>query len=184
MKEGSGDDVLFWQWENNGIYTVKSGYKLLQAQKNEWRLSDEASIWKILWRIKAPPQTLNLVWRALTYCLPTLVQLQQKHVNVGILCPVCSMDIETVEHAIFLCPFAVKCWSVLNNAIKCETGLNVSQWLENTLVSSNKEHRAEVVTLCWAIWRARNEKVWNKKTSTVNRVMAEANQYLIQWKMA
>lgn len=82
LKESSCEDLPFWLWENNGIYSVKSGYKLLQAQKNEWRLSDDAGIWKTLWRIKAPPKTLNLVWRALAFCLPTLVQLQQKHVNV------------------------------------------------------------------------------------------------------
>lgn len=49
---------------------------------------------------------------------------------------------------------------------------------------SNINRRAEIVTLCWAIWRARNEMVWNKKASTVNRVVAMAREYLTQWKTA
>ncbi|XP_074351398.1 uncharacterized protein LOC141690503 [Apium graveolens] len=143
---------------------------MLQAHKNEWRLSDEASIWKTLWRIKASPKTLNL--------------LQQKHVNIRPLCPVCSTDVETIEHAIFLCPFVVQCCVALNKAIRCALGLSFSQWLENTLALCNKEQQAEIVTLCWAIWRARNEVVCNKKSSTVNRVVAETKQYLTQWKLA
>ncbi|XP_074346427.1 uncharacterized protein LOC141685211 [Apium graveolens] len=97
---------------------------------------------------------------------------------------VCSTDVETIEHAIFLCPFAVQCWVVLNKAIRYVLGLSFSQYLENTLALCNKEQQTEVVTLCWEIWRARNEVVWNKKSSTVNRVVAETKQYLTQWKMA
>ncbi|XP_074357944.1 uncharacterized protein LOC141697454 [Apium graveolens] len=47
-----------------------------------WNIVDNSSIWKLLWRIKAPPKSLNVVWRALSGCLPTMSQLQSKHVPV------------------------------------------------------------------------------------------------------
>lgn len=40
------------------------------------------------------------------------------------------------------------------------------------------------MTLCWTIQRTRNDWVWNKKHSTVNKVVADAKQYLTQWKVA
>ncbi|XP_074369771.1 uncharacterized protein LOC141711268 [Apium graveolens] len=47
------------------------------------------------------------------------------------------------------------------------------------------QQRAEYITLCWAIWRARNDLVWNQKFSSINKIVAAAaKQYLTQWTIA
>ncbi|KAL8125340.1 hypothetical protein AgCh_012870 [Apium graveolens] len=66
-------DTMYWRHEITGIYSVKSAYKHLQMQKGVWSVEDKDSLWSLLWQIKAPPKALNLVWRALANCLPTLV---------------------------------------------------------------------------------------------------------------
>lgn len=48
----------------------------------------------------------------------------------------------------------------------------------------NMNQKAEVITHCWAIWHARNDLVWNKKVSMVNKVVALSKEYLTQWKEA
>lgn len=68
-------DTLFWLFEDSGIYLVKSAYKLLQSQKGDWNAGADDIVWQKLWRIKAPPKALNLVWRVLSGCLPILTQL-------------------------------------------------------------------------------------------------------------
>ncbi|XP_074363930.1 putative mitochondrial protein AtMg00310 [Apium graveolens] len=70
------EDKLYWSKEASGSYSVKSAYRLLQVQKGLWNINDNASLWKKMWRIKAPPKALNLLWRALSGCLPTYVSLQ------------------------------------------------------------------------------------------------------------
>lgn len=62
------EDVLFWRFDR-GNYSVKSAYNFLQEQKGNWRVDHNVSIWNLLWLVKAPPKCLNLVWRALSYCL-------------------------------------------------------------------------------------------------------------------
>lgn len=58
------------------------------------------------------------------------------------------------------------------------------QWLERNLHHSSKERKAEIVMLCWNIWKARNKLVWNQKQSQVDIVVAAARDYLEQWRKA
>ena len=39
-------------------------------------------------------------------------------------------------------------------------------------------------TLCWAIWRARKDLVWNQKFSSVNKIVAAAKHRLTQFTIA
>lgn len=59
---------------------------------------------------------------------------------------------------------------------------NISDWFIKMVDMCNNGKRAAMVTTCWAVWKARNDLVWNQKHSLVNRVVATAKQYLIQCK--
>uniref|UniRef100_A0A803PQ00 Uncharacterized protein n=1 Tax=Cannabis sativa TaxID=3483 RepID=A0A803PQ00_CANSA len=47
-----------------------------------------------------------------------------------------------------------------------------------------KEKKDLIATVCWAIWGARNDKVWQNKMSTASFIVAFAGSYLEQWKSA
>lgn len=53
-------------------------------------------------------------------------------------------------------------------------------WLKCMLEKSTKEEHGEIVTLCWSIWQARNQMVWDNKKSKVNHVVFSAKQYLAE----
>ncbi|KAK1396015.1 hypothetical protein POM88_005890 [Heracleum sosnowskyi] len=57
-------------------------------------------------------------------------------------------------------------------------------WLECILNKTSLKERAEVITLCWAIWRNRNDIAWNQRFSSVNKTVAAAKQCLTQWSIA
>lgn len=181
--EGS-TDMIYWRLEHSGSYSVKSAYKILQIWKGAWGGQFNDSIWRALWKIKAPSKVLNLVWRALAYCLPTLVQLNQKHVPVQTRCQVCAGGIETIYHALVGCHYAVQCWKTFDTDMYIGEESEFHIWFGRVISRRTNDQRAEIVTLCWAIWRARNELVWNKKTSMVNMVVATTAEYLTQWKAA
>lgn len=89
LNENQDEDTLYWGKEVSGQYTVRSAYRMLQEHKNIWRPQDQNSMWRKTWRIKAPPKVLNFMWRALSNCLPTMVMLMHKKVEVNPLCQLC-----------------------------------------------------------------------------------------------
>lgn len=172
------EDRIYWSKEVNGDYSVRSACRLLQAQKERWTADDNNSLWRKMWQVKAPPKVLNLIWRALSYCLPTMVLLDQKRVSVVKTCPVCNGEDETIFHALVTCPFAHQCWQQVKPDVQLEFGRGFEGWLENVLCNISNDKKAMVFTVCWAIWKARNDKHWNKKHVTPNGLLAPAKLYL------
>ncbi|XP_074347538.1 uncharacterized protein LOC141686399 [Apium graveolens] len=180
------------QWDVNQIQEhfntrdqgFKSAYRYLQLQKGQWNIEDNSSIWNKLWRIKAPPKSLNLVWRALSQCLPTMSQLQSKHVPVQSTCPVCKSEAETIMHSLVNCPIARQCWFMVLPGQYWDVNMEFTGWIKMVFELESKSKCAEVVMVCWTIWRARNDLVWNQKYTRVTRIVAEAKQHLTQWNFA
>ncbi|XP_074358745.1 uncharacterized protein LOC141698038 [Apium graveolens] len=182
ISNSNQEDSLYWSPESSGIYSVKSAYKLLQLQRNSEHTVDNGKMWKTLWNIRAPPKVLNLVWRALSDCLPTLTQLQLKRVPVQNICPTCQTQVESIMHCLVSCSYAQQCWSILLPGIQIQEDGCFKSWLSLLFDTIPSSKYGEVVTLCWALWRSRNDLVWNQKTTKINRTVAAAKQYLAQWK--
>lgn len=153
---------------------------MLQAQKGRWNPSDSNGGWRKLWQIKVPPKVTHVCWRALTDCLPTMSMLYSRYVPVQLNCPVCNAGEETIGHALVSCSFATACWNkVLGNRF---LGLVTSfkDWFFQIVNSVNKEKREEILMTCWALWKARNELVWQKKRSLVENVISSTRSYFVQ----
>ncbi|KAF4386100.1 hypothetical protein F8388_016352 [Cannabis sativa] len=107
------NDHLVWSKELSRVYSVKSGYDLLQHTQGRWNENDKelAIYWKHMWKLKIPLKVKNLMWRAGMNCLPTMVQLRSKHVNVSSQCPVCQIEDEPILHRLVSCPEATLCWN-------------------------------------------------------------------------
>ncbi|KAL8096143.1 hypothetical protein AgCh_037190, partial [Apium graveolens] len=55
---------------------------------------------------------------------------------------------------------------------------------QRVLEVCDNEKRAEVASVCWSVWKARNDFVWNKNYTRLNVVIAKARQFLLQWNIA
>ncbi|XP_074374595.1 uncharacterized protein LOC141715006 [Apium graveolens] len=182
--ESIGEDSMYRRLESSGVYSIRSAYKLLQLQKNRWRGDDVDSIWAKIWKIKAPPKSINILWRALSCCLPYNLQLQQKHVQVSVVCPVCSEENESILHALVECSFAAQCWRHAFPQVQVGVVGYFSEWLDQMLSRCNQGDRAKIAVVCWAVWKACNDLVWNQKSSQAYKVVESAEEYLKQWKLA
>ncbi|XP_074351958.1 uncharacterized protein LOC141691114 [Apium graveolens] len=56
-------------------------------------------------------------------------------------------------------------------------------WLSRVLNVVDKRKHAKIIMLCWSLWRSRNDLVWKQKTTTINKTVAAAMQYLAQWRV-
>lgn len=170
-------DVYSWKWELSGQYSVKSAYKALHDQKTNCNIN-VSEFWKGIWKIKAPPQVLSLIWRASTYGQPTMTQLRSKHVQVNNTCPVCNKKPESIFHALLQCKVATTCWKIFKRGIRTGEHMKFAEWLELNLIDQSRESKAKIVTLCWSIWRSRNDLVWSKRRWPILRIVEKAWKYL------
>ncbi|XP_074346940.1 uncharacterized protein LOC141685753 [Apium graveolens] len=177
-------DSLFWNEESTGDYTVRSAYRLIQRNKGMWSSRDNNKVWRTVWRTRAPPKVLNMVWRALAGCLPTRTILAAKRVHMPVICLVCNVEEETIFHVLVSCPFAFQCWSNRGTVCQSSSGMEFNVWLDRMFHMNNKEDHGEIVSLCWGIWKARNNVVWNQNKSEVNFVVYSTREYLAEWKSA
>lgn len=77
--------------------------------------------------------------------------------------PDLNEGIESIFHALVQCKVATICWQVFNLGINTERTMNFPVLLERSLTGELKNNKAKIITLCWSIWRSRNDLVWNKK---------------------
>lgn len=129
----SDADTLYWNEDISREYTVRSAYRLLRLQKDTGFATDSRDLWKLIWRIKAPPKVQNHIWHASTQCLPMRINLQVNRVPVSVFCPTCNGEEETTIHVLVSCPFAAQCWRQRNNVYQDAGNYSFDRWLKYML---------------------------------------------------
>ncbi|KAM6547504.1 hypothetical protein CsatB_019180 [Cannabis sativa] len=143
----------------------------------------EDKVWKTLWKIKAPPKVLHLIWKALSNCLPTLTELYSKHVPVQLTCPFCHIEEESIAHVLLHCQFSKSCWN-RSGLATAPAHCNFFLWFKGVVDKNAPELLEEAVMLCWSICQARNGLIWHQKACNAADVMFTARLTLAQWKNA
>lgn len=108
-------------------------------------------------------------------------QLWSKHVPVIDICPACQLANETIHHALVSCTFAQQCWRAAFPNIILDGSTDFPSWLHHNLQATSKDTHAELAIICWAIWKARNNLVWNQQRSHFDSVVYLAKQHLKLW---
>ncbi|XP_074327095.1 uncharacterized protein LOC141665037 [Apium graveolens] len=175
-------DTWYWRHEKMGQYSVKSGYKLLQTAKDQSNTADNSGFWRKLWNLKIPNKVKNFLWRASTNCLPTKDMLHSRRVQVNSQCPICNLSDESIIHALVTCTFANDCHQF--SVVRQVTGVfhNFSEWLQLIFEQTNKNDMCIQITICWFLWKNRNDIVWKQRGIGVSEVVHTALSFLNQWK--
>lgn len=85
--------MMIWHCSNNGIYSVKSAYKLACSSTIDKTYAVEGN-WKMLWKLKVPPRVKLVLWTATRECLPTKVNLVSIGIQVDGMCAICNTNHE------------------------------------------------------------------------------------------
>ncbi|KAK8622001.1 hypothetical protein V6N13_097629 [Hibiscus sabdariffa] len=117
-------DALIWAGAKDGDYTVKSGYHFLaKAEELEDTpstsnsLSRNNQLWKALWGLNVPPKIRSFLWKLFHNIVPTKATLFYRFHGAfqgDMRCPRCGKEEESIEHMLFLCPFAQATWRASN----------------------------------------------------------------------
>ena len=141
-------DKLIWAETNNGLFTVKSAYKVavdilaaspLGSSGSSSDKSNMTRFLKCVWKLDVPHKIRHFVWRACRDILPTKRILKHQQILVEDICDECKLESETTGNVFWSCPRAQNIWKMMM-LDDCE---------ENIL--------ALVVTIAWSIWTNCNE---------------------------
>jgi hypothetical protein len=93
---------------------------------------------------------------------------------------------ETVNHLFIGCPFAKIIWRMMYLTYNIPPPANITnmfgRWLNGVRKNDQQKTRIGVLALCWAIWRSRNDIIFNKQNGTnFLQVIRRAVHSIQQW---
>lgn len=120
------EDSLVWHYSSNGVYTVKSGYRIALkdlTRQNEMQPSSSftpnKNMWPSIWKLDVPHKVRHFWWRACSNSLATKENLVRRKCGISKSCPICGQSDESIEHLLFYCSWVRAVW------FGCDIQLNV-----------------------------------------------------------
>lgn len=121
------EDYWSWHFERNGVFTVRSSYRMLVATKlrrEAWlegsagsssTNTDEKS-WKMLWKIQVPAKIRIFLWRLSKHSIPTEDVRAHRHMTNSEACGLCGR-LDSWRHSLLECTVARCTWALVDDDI-------------------------------------------------------------------
>lgn len=172
-------DCVAWHYEKNGIFTVRSAYRLaasaIQAEQanpsSSTRDADDRSIWDLIWKAKVPGKIWIFGWRIATNTLATKKNKCKRTLEMDSTCNICGNGEEDEYHAVISCTKS----RALREAMRKEWYLPAEKafrytgndWLQVLLDSESEETRANILFLLWRCWHLREDCIRSSGKETI-----------------
>ncbi|GKE55440.1 RNA-directed DNA polymerase, eukaryota [Tanacetum coccineum] len=156
------DDRWVWNLESSGDFSVKLARSFIDDSLLP--KADSPTRW-----VKVFPIKINIFgWRVCLDKLPTRLYLSLRGVDIpSILCPLCSIAVESSSHLLFSCQLArllmlkvARCWELEVHNFNSYGGWLI--WFNNIRLPSKLKEILEgtCYVLWWVIWNFRNQVVF------------------------
>lgn len=96
----------------------------------------------------------------------------------------CVGDIEHLLHLFFDCPYAQKCWQQVGLAYDMREVVSAPEWLLNRLSTESNDTLIKIATVLYAVWWARNKRIWDDKSLPSEVAMAWSSRQITDWRQA
>jgi ribonuclease HI len=179
------EDKIVWLDNNDGNYSVRSGYKMLMHVSGRSRTVTDNEAWQCLWKIKAPPKAKHLLWRICKGCLPTRMRLQEKHVPCQLSCPLCEHTIEDDWHVFAVCNVTVQaCQAAGIDSMVAQyfqQAANIKELILHICKNESDGTAGVFAMLMWILWQNRNNMVWNNTHESGRVLGLKARYFWEEW---
>ena len=130
----------------------------------------------------------HFLWQVISGCV---ARLMYRHLGTDRSCPRCAGPVESINHLLFECPPALQVWALSDYP-------STPGYFPSTSIYQNMNFlfwkRKEVAPLrpqfdtfpwiCWYIWKARNDKLFNGKDVSPLATLQHASLEAECWKKA
>ncbi|XP_024013218.1 uncharacterized protein LOC112087542 [Eutrema salsugineum] len=188
-------DGYAWNHSKSGIYSVKTGYDLIRRKKlqQEPRIIREPSITVLqsqVWKTRSPGKMKHFMWQALSGCVATCQNLTYRHLGSDTSCPRCGDPEESINHLLFLCPPALQVWALsdypslpgLFPSTSIYQNMSFLFWKTKELGMTDPQKDVYPWNL-WFIWKARNDKIFNGKSISLEDTLIHAKVEAERWRI-
>ncbi|XP_071727211.1 uncharacterized protein [Rutidosis leptorrhynchoides] len=181
----SGVDEWRWTLAPNGKLTTKKLHSIIEEKINEGN-----SLHIETHRNPLVSKKIEIfIWRARLRRLAVRVELDKRGVNLhSVLCPICNDVVESVEHSLILCKFAMEVWE---RVCKWWGFANVvSLSISEAFLGKSSQHLSPLQILIWQavewstgylIWKNRNQKVFKDKSWSGPMALNEIQVISFEW---
>jgi hypothetical protein len=159
LTQRPSDDFVAWSMEDNGIFTVRSAYRLglqpcldrlASGQSSSAPLGDRP-VWDTIWKTPVPQKIRVFGWKAATNTLAVQQSLHRRVEKIDPVCSVCGMDVEDEHHALVMCTPA----RALRDSLRAiwflppeaEFRNSGKEWFLNMIINASKETRVKLLYL-------------------------------------
>ncbi|WJX67429.1 hypothetical protein P8452_51895 [Trifolium repens] len=152
----------------------------------------ESFVFKFIWKSGVPSKVSALSWQVLLDRVPTRDNLRSRGIITAVdaRCPLCNDDVETATHLFLQCRYATGIWFAILRWLGVFSVLPPSLAMSYALLvgyGTNKKRRKgfSVVWLAyvWAVWKARNDRVFNNIAFDASVVMDNIKRLSWNWFM-
>ncbi|XP_022041471.1 uncharacterized protein LOC110944058 [Helianthus annuus] len=174
-----------WLWGENGKDTFS-----VAMVKNLIREGMEDRREQLMqWETWIPMKVNLFVWRAEMERIRTKVALMRRRINVQDgMCSLCDSGDEDVMHLFTGCTFSFGVWLAMGKwcniapimAFHFKDLLSIQDQVPGCKWAK-KVIRGIVMVTCWALWKARNEKVFQGTNPKVVEVVAMVKSWSFLW---
>ncbi|XP_035836309.1 uncharacterized protein LOC110902551 [Helianthus annuus] len=177
------DDTWNWKTDTRQPFSVADVKTLIKEG------TEQPSNYKMKWETWVPGKVNLFVWRTEMERIPTKIVLRSRNIDMpDVTCVLCDVEDEDVMHLFTGCGFSFGVWSAVGNW--CKIGPIFAFDFEDLLnlhhhIPANKRGKRTVkgivMITCWAIWRARNAKVFQAKEPKVTEVVYSIKSWSYLW---
>ncbi|GKV42979.1 hypothetical protein SLEP1_g50328 [Rubroshorea leprosula] len=178
-----------WEWKHDkdGVYTVKTAYRVISSNNGHGK----AWIFKRIWSRLVPSKVSAFAWQLIQDRIPTKINLFRRGIITDtnlVLCGLCGESTEDSNHLFIHYRNTCSVWQ------KCLQWWGISTVMPNTCHESFEQHQSyfkessvragwDVVWLAftWSIWMARNGKIFKNSVYEDNRIFELVQLRAFNW---
>ncbi|XP_031116804.1 uncharacterized protein LOC116020471 [Ipomoea triloba] len=101
-------------------------------------------------------------------------------VQVPDVCQICNNVEESAFHLFIQCPLAKQCWDILGD-VNYSSSTTFLEWIVLLFSSKSDHDLCVIISICWKIWDARNEKIWNSTILSASHICHSAKHFYFDW---
>ena len=190
---GEEEDRWWWLPEENGVFSVKSLYRVLEeVVLEDDRLSvEEEGVFVKLWKSLASSKVVAFSWMAIIDRIPTRANLAFRHVLALVepcRCILCGHGEETTSHVFLHCDVASLIWRKLmdwldfNFITPQNLFMHFACWSE-TCISRRILKALWLIwhAAIWIIWKERNARFFTNQAKSIDEVVDEIKEMSWCW---